>query len=265
MQSTNLKIKRPDAAPSVGANISNEKLRKQFVRQKLAWIDGIVLDLDVPSFAFRLAALIASKYLNSTSGDAWPKQTTLAADLGVCTKTVQNGLDALEAAGHLAVRGSRGRVNHYRPIFKTEDAQSDAHQPTQILSHVGPEGAQILSHDPRKFFRMSSEDSFVHEPLKENPLKEPKEREGTRSPIIGKKEKTGWPQGFKLTPSLIAYAAQKRFSHDRAEEMFEKFRNNSLANGKTFADWEFGWRSWVDKEINYKRDEPDRNRIDDRL
>jgi hypothetical protein len=96
-------------------------------------------------------------------------------------------------------------------------------------------------------------------------LNEPKERESTRPPIIGKKGQTGWPEGFKLTPNLIAYAEQKNFSQSKAENMFEAFRNNSLANGKTFVDWDSGWRSWVDKEIKFKRDEPDRNQIDGRL
>lgn len=90
------------------------------------------------------------------------------------------------------------------------------------------------------------------------------ERESTRPPI-GKKEQTGWPEGFKLTPNLIAYAEQKNYGQCKAIDMFNEFRNSSLANGKTFANWEFGWRSWVDKEIKFKPSEPDRNRIDDRL
>jgi hypothetical protein len=151
---------------------SNEKLRKQFMRQKRAWIDRMSLNRDIPSFAFRLAYHIASKYMNNTSGDAWPKQKTLGADLGVCVKTIQNGLVALEKAGLIAVQGTRGDVNHYRPIFETIDVQ-----PTQILAHIAPEGTQILSHDPRKFFRTGSEESFLHEPFLSNPLNEPRERE----------------------------------------------------------------------------------------
>jgi hypothetical protein len=245
--------------------LSNEQLRKQFVLQKLAWIDRIVLDLDVPHLACRLAVLIVGKYLNSTSRDAWPKQARLAADLGVCTRTVQNGLDALVAAGHLAVQGSLGHVNHYRPIFETEGAQSGAQVDAQLAAQVDLVGTQSVAHDPRNLTTGGYANSFVHEPFKENPLKEPRERESTRSPAIRQKEQTGWPEGFKLTPSLIAYAGQKRFSHDKAVEMFEKFQNNSLANGKTFADWNFAWRSWVDKEIKFKRDEPDRDHIDGRL
>jgi hypothetical protein len=179
-----------------------------------------------------VAVLIVGKYLNSTSRDAWPKQTKLAADLGVCTRTVQNGLDALVAAGHLAVQGSRGRVNHYRPIFETEDAQSDAHQPTQFLAHVGPEGTQVLAHDPRNLTTGSSANSFVHEPFKGNPSNEPKERGPTRPPIVGKKGQTSWPEGFKLTPSLIDYAEQKKFTRFKADIMFEEFQKQLIGQWK---------------------------------
>jgi helix-turn-helix protein len=179
--------KRPDLAESpeikTGPEVAPsdvEKLRKRFMRQKRAWIDGMSLDHDLPSFAFRLAYHIASKYLNSTSGDAWPKQTTLAADLGVCVKTIQNGLVALEKAGLIAVQGSRGLVNHYRPIFETI-----AHQPTQILTQVGSEGAPILTPDPRKFLRPTHVKSFLHEPFLSNPLKkEVSKKESTDLTVV---------------------------------------------------------------------------------
>jgi DNA-binding transcriptional MocR family regulator len=82
----------------------------------LAWIDRILLDPSVSDLQFRLAALIGNRYV--TSRDA-PSQRLLAADLGVCIRTIQNALRALETLGHIAVQGSRGETNHYRPIFET--------------------------------------------------------------------------------------------------------------------------------------------------
>jgi biotin operon repressor len=102
--------------------------RRSIAKQKFAWIDRILLDRTVPHLAFRLAVLIGS-YLNSTSGDAWPSQARLAADLGLGRRTIQYALDALVAAGYLAVEVSKGRghTNHYRPIFETEKAHAGAH------------------------------------------------------------------------------------------------------------------------------------------
>jgi hypothetical protein len=81
---------------------------KSFNAQKFAWIERIVQDRNVPHFACRAAVLIGTKYLNRISGDAWPSQGQLAADMGVCRRTMQYALDALIATGHLAVQISRG-------------------------------------------------------------------------------------------------------------------------------------------------------------
>jgi biotin operon repressor len=243
--------------------------RRSIAKQKFAWIDRIVLDRNVPHFACRVAVLISNKYLNRTSGDAWPSQSKLAADLGVCRRTIQYALDTLIETGHIAVQVSRGRVNHYRPIFKAEDAQSGAQVDAQQAAQVELVGAQSDAPDLRNLTTGGYANSFAHNPSKRTLLSNP-ERESTRPPIekkepIGKKEQTGWPEGFRLTANLMAYAERKNFSQSKAENMFEAFQNNSIANGKTFSNWEFGWRSWVDKENKFKRDEPDRNRIDDRL
>lgn len=142
-----------------------------FNAQKFAWIDRIVQDRNVPHVACRVAVLIGTKYLNRTSGDAWPKQNQLAADLGVCRRTIQYALDALFATGHLAVQGSRGNLNHYRPIFETMDAQSGAQVDAQPVAHVDRAGAQTVATDPRNLTTGSSARPFAHEPFKKNPSK----------------------------------------------------------------------------------------------
>jgi DNA-binding transcriptional regulator YhcF (GntR family) len=99
--------------------------RRSIAKQKFAWIELILIDQEITHLAFRVAVLI-SKYLNLTSGDAWPSQSRLAADLGVTTRGIQKALDALVAAGYLAVEVSKGRslTNRYRPIFELENTNS---------------------------------------------------------------------------------------------------------------------------------------------
>ena len=96
--------------------------RGSIAKHKFAWIERILIDQEITHLAFRVAVLI-SKYLNLTSGDAWPSQPRLAADLGVTTRGIQKALDALVAAGYLAVEVSKGRslTNRYRPIFEPEN------------------------------------------------------------------------------------------------------------------------------------------------
>jgi biotin operon repressor len=91
-----------------------------FAAQKAAWIGRILLDQNITHLSFRVAVLIG-RYLNRTSGDAWPSQRRLAAELGVTTRAIQLCLDGLVAAGYLNVKVSKGRghTNRYRPIFET--------------------------------------------------------------------------------------------------------------------------------------------------
>jgi len=76
--------------------LSNEQLqRRRLSRQRFAWIERILLDPSISHLQFRVAILINNKYLNGTSGDAWPSQEQLAADLGLALRTIQYALDAL--------------------------------------------------------------------------------------------------------------------------------------------------------------------------
>jgi hypothetical protein len=96
---------------------------KSFNAQKAAWIDRILMDQNITHLTFRVAVLIG-RYLNRTSGDAWPSQRRLAAELGVTTRAIQLCLDGL--AGYLNVEVSKGRghTNRYRPIFQTGKANN---------------------------------------------------------------------------------------------------------------------------------------------
>jgi hypothetical protein len=80
-------------------------------RAKLQWLDAIAEDRQIPHLAFRLAYVIASKYLNRNSGEAWPSHQTLANDLDVNEKTVRLNIAVLAKANRLRVTSGRGRGN----------------------------------------------------------------------------------------------------------------------------------------------------------
>jgi helix-turn-helix protein len=154
-----------------------------FNAQKFAWIDRLFRDRNVPHLACRVAMLI-SNHLNRTSGDAWPSQRQLAADIGVCRRTIQYALEALVETGHLAVQVSRGDTNHYRPIFETKDAQSGAQVDVQPVAHVERGDAQSGATDLRNLTTGGCARPFVHNPSKKNPIKRNPERKSLT--MIGK-------------------------------------------------------------------------------
>ena len=89
-----------------------------FTAKKLDWIERVVRDHTVQPSACRVATLIGLYYLNRTSGDAWPSQSKLAADLGVSRSTMQRALNELAGSGHMTRQISCGKTNHYRPILE---------------------------------------------------------------------------------------------------------------------------------------------------
>ena len=97
-----------------------------FTAKKLDWIERVVRDHTVQPSACRVATLIGLYYLNRTSGDAWPSQSKLAADLGVSRSTMQRALNELAGSGHMTRQISCGKTNHYRPILEAANVQDDA-------------------------------------------------------------------------------------------------------------------------------------------
>jgi biotin operon repressor len=87
-----------------------------FTRQRLGWLESVAAEATLPVTAYRLATIVALRYLNRTRGFAWPSLATLSTDLGVGKKAILRAVEALESHGLLSVVRSRGRghANEYR-------------------------------------------------------------------------------------------------------------------------------------------------------
>jgi helix-turn-helix protein len=82
---------------------------------------------NMPPHAFKLAYLIAFKYMNRESRVAFVAQETLARDLSVSTRTVQRLLDILQRLGLCITTGSgRGKASTYWIDPTTEKATERA-------------------------------------------------------------------------------------------------------------------------------------------
>jgi hypothetical protein len=94
-----------------------------FTRHKWLWLDQVLADSGAAP-AFRLAYVLASRFLNRGTGDAFPSQETLGAAIGLTTANgVRYLVDKLFSRGHLevAVAHGRGCTNRYRLILKQAD------------------------------------------------------------------------------------------------------------------------------------------------
>jgi hypothetical protein len=115
-----------------------------FTRRKFAWLDQVAADLSISPTAFRLAFILASRFLNRGTGDGWPSQETLGQLVGITPRGIRKLVDQLISRGHLAViRGhGPGNSSRYRPILKQQDDDSPAEE-RQTAER--PEGAPSSS------------------------------------------------------------------------------------------------------------------------
>jgi hypothetical protein len=89
--------------------------QRSFTSKKFDWLDIVAQDRGATHLDFRVAYFMAG-LINRTSGDAWPRQATIAEALGVTRRGVQMSLVRLVELGHLTVEFQRGRghTNRYR-------------------------------------------------------------------------------------------------------------------------------------------------------
>jgi DNA-binding transcriptional regulator YhcF (GntR family) len=162
-----------------------------FTKDKFAWLDQVAGDPRVPGASFKGAYVLATKYVNRASGDAWPSQKTLAAAIGVSERTVRNIFGPLVTRGHLAVVIGKGpgQSNHYRPILekRKKAAAIDEDENRQKASGIEPpkEEESFLFSDantgkPAHQYRQNHV-ANTGKPLPPNPLNEPFEEPFERS------------------------------------------------------------------------------------
>jgi hypothetical protein len=92
----------------------------QFAKRKHDWLNQVRRDRSLPPLAFHVAYSLAP-YLNRDSGDAFPAQETIAADVDIEPRSVRRLVKQLMRGGHLVVTEAhgRGRSNLYRLLMKS--------------------------------------------------------------------------------------------------------------------------------------------------
>jgi hypothetical protein len=167
-----------------------------FTRDRLAWLQQVAADADLPPLASRVAIMLATRYFNRESRSAWPAIATLAVDLGAAPRSIQRTIAAL-APRHLSVAtgGGRSSTNEYRWRIEGSGRDEKPRQPRQglprekTLTGLSPfrprkpqqncqgieaETLTNLTRNPDKTVQKTLT-GLSPEPLEENPLKEPSE------------------------------------------------------------------------------------------
>jgi predicted transcriptional regulator len=95
-------------------------------QEKLKWLEMLCLEREVHG-ALRVGALLATKFVNGKSGEAWPSLNTMARHLGVDRRTVVRAIQKLDTSGYLERRSGKGRAgsNRYRLRFPDQRESGD--------------------------------------------------------------------------------------------------------------------------------------------
>jgi len=93
-----------------------------FVKRKFAWLDQVQADAAITPHAFELAYVLATRFLDRRTGEAWPSQETLARLLRKSDRQVRRLIKELEAAGHLTITVSNRQhvSNRYRLVVRED-------------------------------------------------------------------------------------------------------------------------------------------------
>lgn len=81
------------------------------------------------------------------------------------------------------------------------------------------------------------------------PNPEPKIRSGR---VRGSARKTSLPDNW--APTITAYATASKLGMTREEINHEadQFRNSAIANGRTYADWDAAFRTWIGNNVKWR-------------
>ncbi|MDB4726420.1 hypothetical protein OAF54_03195 [bacterium] len=98
-------------------------------------------------------------------------------------------------------------------------------------------------------------------PLNKNDKNGKKEKNSIITPISPSKgkRKTSWSDSFiPSKENATKYWKDKGRSDLSYDEQMDKFKTFCLANGKTYVDWESGWRTWYCNAIKYNKPETEK-------
>ncbi|MBD3678667.1 MAG: hypothetical protein HUJ27_09725 [Rhodobacteraceae bacterium] len=131
---------------------------RDFAARKTQWYSQIAQDRKLPPSAL-LVAMALPRWLNAKTEEAFPAQATVADFLGLTTRAVHNGFQALVRRGHLSKKpGKRGY--HGTNIYKMEveefeivnGGSSSPEAPSEMTNgRSGPTRTGVPKDDERAF------------------------------------------------------------------------------------------------------------------
>ncbi|WEX87185.1 helix-turn-helix domain-containing protein [Sinorhizobium garamanticum] len=208
-----------------------------FAAWKLDLLDRMSVDRRLSGTDFRVAYRLLS-YMDAATGDCFPKQETIATDLGVTDRTIRKALANLRACDWLRVEErplpkGRGKSN----LYHFGDATTGSTVPvndTNTGNEIPVNDATIGN--SAQDFRNKISGASNKEHVEKNTLNRESAKRAPRARAVP------LPDNF-LPDMRVALAAG--LDRAEAERQTAIFLDYYRAKGKPMRDWNAAWRNWI--------------------
>ncbi|WP_327209666.1 helix-turn-helix domain-containing protein [Rhizobium leguminosarum] len=219
---------------------------KKFASWKLDLLDRMSADPRLSATDFRVGYRLLH-YMDSATRYCFPRQITIAADLGLTDRTVRNALVSLRACGWLTIEErplpkGRGKSNFYHFL--------DATTGTGMPVNDSTSGSAVPVNDPttgnpaKDFRKTASGASLVEEHFESNTLNLGAARKRTTTPERG----TRLPDNFSPDHSVaLAEGMTAEEAQRSALNFLDYWKSKPGAAGRKL-DWGAAWRIWARKD-----------------
>ncbi|MCK1478044.1 helix-turn-helix domain-containing protein [Bradyrhizobium sp. 197] len=235
-----------------------------FTERKLIWLEAVASDPNMQRLAVVVAVKLATRYLNSNTGEAWPGIDRLARELTANPRNVRRAIASLVESGWLDKRRGghgRGDSNHYR--IKMEGAHAPLTERIRGAHTTDKGGARRQergAHTPPEPGNEPERNPGGSHPASRSSFSRPGRSQTSHA---RSNEGAPFPQkwGFGSAEAKIALASPARWLHLRAQAEFEKFTTYHVKKGDRWSDWPAAWESWCRKGINFSSNHARRDKV----
>jgi hypothetical protein len=222
------------------------------VKHRMQWLEAVARDKRMRGLPSACATLLATRYVNSKNGMAWPSIDRLASELHTDRRNCRRALDRLVDAGWIgrSIGGGRGRSNRYHlkggacaPLSGTENGGVDDRNrgagDSKTDVNGGPSAPRTL-----EGINIPGRNAGV----RRRAPKTYESKDKTMRGALQRKPLTPFPEDLVLNLAQLHDAHRiAEWDQEQAEREFEKFRNWYVEHGVLRTDWPRAWQNWCIK------------------
>lgn len=214
----------------------------------------------------QLRVLLAIGSFTSKNKAAYPKQRTIAEMLGIARETVNRSIKVLRELGYVSVEHQQRDDGGQReslywvnldpsdadvtaPVIDANPCDETITPPVTSCDHTPCDHTASHLRTSHKNLFTEANASVERAGASIPPNPEPKIRSGR---VRGSARKTSLPDNW--APTITAYATASKLGMTREEINHEadQFRNSAIANGRTYADWDAAFRTWIGNNVKWQ-------------